>query len=75
MALLGGIASAITVASAVLACTPVSVHAAPFIAGAYLLVIGAVLLIGREFAGVEYSVHWVRGVGQITRELVAADSE
>jgi hypothetical protein len=72
MALLSGIVSGITLAAAVLAFTPMRVQGSPFVAGAYLLVVGAVLLIGREFAGAEYSLHWIRGVGRIAGEIAPA---
>jgi hypothetical protein len=72
MALLTGLLSAITLAATVLALTPLSVQATPFIAGAYLLVLGAVVVIGREYAGAEWSLQWVKGVGVIVRDLRSA---
>ena len=69
--LLSTILTGLTVAAAVLAFTGVGANATIFIAAAYLLVIGAVVVIGREYSGAEWTLHWVRGVGRIADDLAA----
>jgi hypothetical protein len=69
MDLLNGFVAGIAIAAVVLPFTPLQPNAVLIVAGAYLLVLGAIILIGREYAGSEWTLHWVRGVGQIVLEL------
>jgi len=39
-----------------------------------VLIVGAVIVIGREYAGAEWSLHWVRGVGLIVGGLLTPNA-
>jgi len=69
MDLLSALVSGVAFTALILPFTPLGPNSVLIAAGAYLLALGATILIGREYAGSEWTLHWVKGVGEIVRGL------
>lgn len=69
MALARRLCNGVGIATGVLAVTPLAAQGAAALAGAYALILGAVVLIGMDYADSGRILNHVRGVGQIVAGL------